>query len=308
MRSEDYSGLQGAQYACVKSVDYGGSRVEVCNSNGTFWVRVGQRKISGSVVIDPTTTPPTTVMAGKSEMPNVNDWGVVIPVNGDIKSGVWLCSVNSVEPTENLVNDSNYPGSAAKLVHRDYEKHETGSFSMLDMLGNLLMSWFKKATKETDTALQNLIISLNAGVLTLTHFRGIPSTRGLVVTSDQSGNLNIQNFQAGGLTLASSISIDSGGGFTLLTATGSQIRCNENGDVVLDNGGGSTITLAKATGNVTVNSPSVTLGPGTAEALLKAPGFIAAHNAHEHPALNAPPSVLLVPTNPALVTQNVGGS
>lgn len=299
MRSEENIAFMGAQMVQVMSVDYSTSRLEVYNSNGTRWVRVIFRKTSG-------------VISGDNNMPNVGDWGVILPVNGDAKSAVWIGSVNVEDITHNLVNDSNAPPTPSGLIHRDYSKHETGSFRLLDKLGNLLISWYKKATQETDRALQNLTVSLDGGVLTITHYRGDPSVKGMVIESDQNGNVNLQNFNPAGTLLASSVTIDNGGGFGVMTASGSQIFFDEDGNLNFTNGKGVTFIMEQATGKVTLNSTDIELGSGTVTALLKA-GFITKYAAHFHISAapgdpTGPPTVVVSPTDPTVVTQNVEAS
>lgn len=192
--SESFAPSVGAQLVRVIQVDSTRGRVQVSNSNGTRWAWIGKTKASGT-------------LAGRISNPNPTDWGVVIPVNGDGKSWVWICSVNVVDPTLNLEEDSNFT-TPVELVHRDYEKHETGSFKLLDKLGNFVLSLFKKATNEASVAMKNVTVQVsNAGVVTITHFRGnnLPS---VVLTSDQIGTMTIKNMMDDGETIAFSITAD----------------------------------------------------------------------------------------------------
>lgn len=283
----------GAEIVQVISVDYKRSRVEVYNSNGSRWARVLIKKTSG-------------ILAGENDMPNVDDWGAVMPVNGDFKSAIWLGCLNTVEDTENLVNDENYPGSDAGLVHRSYKKHETGSFSILDKLGNLLMTWYKKATRETDAALKNLTVSIQGGVITITHFRANPSVKGLELVSDQNGNVNVTNYQADGSAVAARAVVDNSGGMTISNTGGATIQFASNGDITLRNNG-VTITIA-ASGTVTINGTMISLGSGTLSPLVKA-AILAIFNAHVHTSAapgqpTTPPLTPMVP-GPTLITTKV---
>lgn len=165
----------------VESVDYIGHRVLVKNGNGTLWAYVLKRNTSGKV-------------SGESRLPNVNDIGVIVYLNGDPKSAAWIGSINSVEVRDTIEKDENFI-SADELVHRDYKKHETGSYWLLDKLGNYFISLFKKAAKEKDVAKKNIDLAVSKdGVVTFTHYRG-ENKKNFVFKTDQTGAFVIKNYQ-----------------------------------------------------------------------------------------------------------------
>lgn len=223
----------GAQIVEVTDVDYVGARVEVFNSNGVRWARVLKKKAFGTV-------------AGESDLPNVGELGVILPVNGDAKSAVWLGSLNSIEPSNTIEKDSNYTSDAA-LVHRKYEKHETGSFRLLDKLGNLTWSLFKKASQESDPALQNMKITIsNAGVISVTHYEADGVTPDVTFSMDKNGSVTLES-------PAHQISFISKAGSEIFRylhkIKNAIIQVTQDGDIVL-NAAGNMLTIEQSSGSI----------------------------------------------------------
>lgn len=184
------------QIATVAAVDYGNARVQVSNSSGTRWAYVMKGKTSN-------------VLAGEIDLPNVGDVGVIVGLNGDTSSVAWLGSLNVVNLSRTLEHDSNFV-SAADLVHRLYRKHESQSFWWLKKLGDFMLSFMKKATLETDTPQPNLSVSLQGGVVVVTHYRGANKTS-FTFTADQAGNYGFKLYEDDGVTVAYQTSSDKNG-------------------------------------------------------------------------------------------------
>jgi len=252
-----------AQIAKVKTVDYPRARVEVSNSNGSNWARVLKTKTSGT-------------SAGRIDMPNVGDIGIIIPANGDLKSQIWLGCLNSIEPSKTLEHDGNFV-SADDLIHRVYEKHESDSFWWMKKLGDYFRSFKKKAAKETDPSKKNLDISVGSnGQISVIHYRG-SEKKSFQFSADQSGHLNLtlygddgvkQNFTLdayGNDTQKGTVVIENDAHqVSMLAKTGSEIlrymhkkknvivQVTQDGDLAI-NVAGSTFAMEQIGGDISMN-------------------------------------------------------
>ncbi len=229
----------GPQQVVVRDVDYVGARVQVYNSNGLRWARVLKTKTSGT-------------LAGDIDMPNVNDLGLIVGTNGDEKAPVWLGALNSIETDNTLEKDANFT-TPANLIHRRYNKHETGSFSMLDKLGNWFTRFMKKAATEADPAKKNLDIRVNKdGTIAITQYKADGAAIALSLDVRADGSLIVEN---------------DGHQVSLLAELGNEIfrykhkkkdvtiQVTEDGDLAA-NLGGSTIAGELASGDLSLNHKS----------------------------------------------------
>lgn len=229
----------GPQHVTVRDVDYVGARVQVYNSNGLRWARVLKTKTSGT-------------LAGEIDMPNVGDLGIVVGTNGDEKAPVWLGSLNSIETERTLEKDENFT-SAADLIHRSYKKHETGSFRLLDKLGNFFARFMKKAATEADPAKKNLDVRINKdGTIAITQYKADGLAIALSVDVRADGSLIVEN---------------DGHQVSMLSQVGAEIfrykhkkkdvtiQVTEDGDLAA-NVGGSTIAAELASGDLSLNHKS----------------------------------------------------
>lgn len=228
----------GPQIVVVKDVDYLGARVQVFNSNGLRWARVLKTKTSGT-------------LAGQIDMPNVDDIGLIVGTNGDEKAPVWLGGLNTIETDRTLEKDENFT-SVADLRHRRYLKHETGSYSLLDKLGNFAARFFKKAAAETDPAKKNLDIRVNKdGTLSITHYKADGDATALSLSVSADGSLSVEN---------------DGHQVALIATEGSEIfrykhkkknvtiQVTEDGETVVADDSGNQVTLDPTDGSVSVVS------------------------------------------------------
>lgn len=235
---KDMAGGLGASIMKVKSVDYAGARVEVGNSNGTNWAFVLKAKSSRG-------------LAGSIDMPNPGDLGVVLSINGDSKSNVWIGAINTIETSENLEKSSFFP-NVSDLVHVLFRKHESESFWLLNKLGNLSALFTRKAETESDEARKHIGVSFgNDGKVTLTHYRDADN-KGAEFTLSEDGEFSYEVLKDDGSTVSQRFSASSKDGaesfkFENLTA-GSSIEAKPNGDVDV------------SAPVVNVVSPSVNLG------------------------------------------------
>ncbi|NIM22478.1 MAG: hypothetical protein GTN64_08720, partial [Candidatus Latescibacteria bacterium] len=190
----------GAQIVTVRSVDYEHALIHVYNSNGPRVARMLKPKASGTT-------------AGSINLPNVDEIGVIIPLNGDAKSCAWIGSLNSIETSRTLERDENYV-STEDLVHRVYHKHESGTFSILDRLGKFIASFKKKAAEESDEPKKNVDVSLtNDGILNVKHYRGDDKVS-VEFSSNQDGAVSFTLFKDDGTTPAVTVSSDKDGNVT----------------------------------------------------------------------------------------------
>ncbi len=209
-----------AQIVSVQSVDYARATVSVYNSNGPRVARVLKSKSSKNA-------------AGHIDLPNVGDVGVILPVNGDAKSAIWIGSLNTVEFANSLEKDENFT-SVSDLTHRAYWKHETGTFWLLDRLGAFMAKFKKKAATEDSPAKKNLDIVLsNLGVLQVTHYRG-DDKAGYQFSADQAGNITVTLFKADGTTPAVTFQADESGNATYTHA--GDMTVNADGDTTINGG------------------------------------------------------------------------
>lgn len=139
------------------------------------------------------------VLGGSYDMPNIGDQCVIGFLGGNLSSPIILGFVESQVPEKAVVYDDNnnlLPDSVAnvnaKLAHRTYHRHETGSFTLIDKLGNFMAKLFKKATKETDAAKANVSLEVdNAGNINIISYKSDGSTQAIKVTTDASGNFTM---------------------------------------------------------------------------------------------------------------------
>lgn len=229
----------GAQQVVVQDVDYIGGRVKVYNSNGARWALVLKSKSSKKA-------------AGAIDMPNVGDNGLVIGSNGDEKSPIWLGSLNNDDPDTTLEKDDNFV-SVADMVHRAYWKHETGTFRLLDKLGNFFARFMKKDATEADPAKKNLDIKVNKdGTISLTQYKADGAAIALSLDVRADGSLIVEN---------------DGHQVSLISQLGSEIfrykhkkkdvtiQVTEDGDFAA-NVGGSTLAAELASGDISMNHKS----------------------------------------------------
>jgi hypothetical protein len=222
----------GPQQVVVRDVDYVGARVQVYNSNGLRWARVLKTKTSG-------------VAAGEIDMPNVNDIGLVVGTNGDEKSPVWLGGLDSIEPSNTLEKDEQFT-SNADLVHRYYRKHETGSFTLLDKIGNFMSRLMKRETDETSPAKKN--IDLQVG---------------------NDGTITITQYKADGASVGSKVSVAADGATV-------KVELGSGQSILLD---GDQDLIEFVAGNMKLDATLVTLGSNTNQIPLVTQGFFTIYNA-----------------------------
>lgn len=228
----------GPQIVVVRDIDYAGARVQVYNSNGLRWARVLKSKSSSNI-------------AGDIDMPNVDDIGLIVGTNGDEKAPVWLGGLNSIETDNTLEKDENFT-SVAALRHRRYSKHETGSYTLLDKLGNFAARLFKRAAVETDPAKKNLDIRVNKdGTLSITHYKADGNAIATSLSLSADGSLSIEN---------------EGHQVALVATPGSEIfrykhkkknvtiQVTEDGETALADDSGNQVTMDPTDGSVSVVS------------------------------------------------------
>jgi hypothetical protein len=240
----------GCQQVTVKEVDYVGSRVQVYNSNGLRWAYVLKTKTSGTT-------------AGEINMPNVGDIGLVVGSNGDQVSSVWLGALDDIETRNTLGKDSNFV-NAASLIHRAYWKHETGSFRLLDKVGNFVATLFRRPptpgmpptpATEATPAVKNANITVgNNGTISISTFKSDGATLNLTVNMTADGSLAVEN---------------DGHQIAMIATPGSEIfryrhkkkdvtmQVTQNGDVSLEVSG-SVFAMEQTSGDVSLNHKSGT--------------------------------------------------
>lgn len=237
----------GAQIVTVKSVDNLNAQVDVFNSNGPRTARVLKKKTSGT-------------RAGSIDMPNIGDVGVILPLNGDAQSTVWLGGLNTVETRNTLELDENYV-SVDELAHRAYWKHETTTFWLLNKLGSFLAKFRKKAATEDDASKKSLDISLtNAGVLQVTHYRG-EEKQSYKFSADQAGNLSLTLYKDDGATEALSLLVDKDGNVT--QANAKDLSLTIQGKETIKVTGDFSVETGASTHQVTGNHSMTTSGTAT---------------------------------------------
>jgi hypothetical protein len=165
-------------FGTVITVKYESQLIEIQTNGGKYWCRQIKSKAS--------------VNAGEIDYPNFGDIAVVACMGGKSGSPIILGYMDRPTPENTIVMDENKAPTYLDNKSRYYWKHETGSFKLLDKLGNFLMSFFRKATQETDPAIPNLDIELdNSGNLNITLYEADGTTPAMSFTSDQSGNVVI---------------------------------------------------------------------------------------------------------------------
>lgn len=224
----------GAQLAKVTSVNYAESSVEVSSGQGTNTAFVLKAKSSRKV-------------ASAIDMPNVGDLGLVICINGDPKSGVWLGSINTIETDENAESDKSFFPSVSDLIHALFRKHETGSYWLLNKLGRLTGLINRKASKESDPAKKHVNIAIgNDGKVMLTHYRG-DDKKGSEFSLSENGEFSFDVLKDDGSTVVHSFrgSVASGSEtFKYENKTaGSSIEAKADGGIDIIDGLGNKMTL-----------------------------------------------------------------
>lgn len=228
------AGGVGAQIGKVKSVNYEAATVDVASGSGTTTYFVLKSKSSKQV-------------AGSIDMPNVGDIGIVMCINGDAKSGVWIGSINTIETSLNVESDKTLFPTISSLIHAVFKKHETGSYWLLNKLGNLTALIIRKAAQESDPAKKHVTISIgNDGKVTLTHYRG-DDKKGAEFSLSESGAFSFDVLKEDGSTVVHSFQGSAASGsetFKYENKTGgSSIEAKPDGSIDIIDGVGGKMTL-----------------------------------------------------------------
>lgn len=191
--------------ATVVGIDYITGRVEVTNGLGRQYAFVLRQKGGPN--------------GGYITMPNVGDTGVVIPLHGDSSSLVWLGNIDSVQASERTYIDANLD-TLADLTHRDYYRHETGSYHALNALGSFILKMFGKAATEQSPAGLSAQITLdNLGNLNITQYNlSNQSLKQWSFVVSPAGSFTLTVYQNDGMTSALQIQSDNLGNTTINSA------------------------------------------------------------------------------------------
>ena len=81
----------------------------------------------------------TALTASQRPLPQIGSWGLVCPVDDDLRSMVWIRAI--VPSQQDALTTTMASGSAPTDPHIDYQAHFSGDWHMLDGLGNYSRQW-----------------------------------------------------------------------------------------------------------------------------------------------------------------------